>query len=73
MYRGAHEVISTIMMNFVANGVLLYLLAGGLKDPNQAGDIAQQQTPPIEPTAQVGSHGPFFNSLGLRLPRLRPR
>jgi simple sugar transport system permease protein len=64
VYRGAHEVISTIMMNFVANAVLLYLLSGALKDPNQQGSIAQQQTPPIEPTAHVGSMVPFFNKLG---------
>jgi ABC-type uncharacterized transport system permease subunit len=64
VYRGAHEVISTIMMNFVANAVLLYLLSGALKDPNQRGAIAQQQTPEIEPTAQVGSMVPFFNSIG---------
>jgi ABC-type uncharacterized transport system permease subunit len=64
VYRGAHEVISTIMMNFVANAVLLYLLSGAMKDPDQGGDIAQQQTPDIEPTAQVGSMVPFFNSIG---------
>src|SRR4029453_2911522 len=64
VYRGAHEVISTIMMNFVANAVLLYLLSGALKDPNQQGSIAQQQTPPVKPTAQVGSMVPFFNSIG---------
>jgi general nucleoside transport system permease protein len=64
VYRGAHEVISTIMMNFVANAVLLYLLSGLMKDPNQRGAIAQQQTPPVEPSAQVGSMVPFFNSIG---------
>ena len=64
VYRGAHEVISTIMMNFVANAVLLYLLSDLMKDPDQQGGIAQQQTPPIEPTAQVGSMVPFFNSIG---------
>jgi general nucleoside transport system permease protein len=64
VYRGAHEVISTIMMNFVANAVLLYLLSGALKDPNQRGAIAQQQTPAMEPTAQVGSMVPFLNSIG---------
>jgi general nucleoside transport system permease protein len=61
---GAHDVISTIMMNYVANGVLLYLLSGTLKDPGQRGAIAQQQTPQVEPTAQVGSMVPFFNSIG---------
>ena len=64
VYRGAHEVISTIMMNYVANGVLLYLLSGALKDPGQRGAIAQQQTPQVESTAQVGSMVPFFNSIG---------
>jgi ABC-type uncharacterized transport system permease subunit len=64
VYRGAHEVISTIMMNFVANAVLLYLLSGALKDPTQRGAIAQQQTPQMEPTAQVGSMVPLFNSIG---------
>jgi general nucleoside transport system permease protein len=64
VYRGAHEVISTIMMNYVANGVLLFLLSGALKDPGQRGAIAQQQTPAVEPTAQVGSMVPFFNSIG---------
>jgi general nucleoside transport system permease protein len=65
VYRGAHEVISTIMMNFVANAVLLYLLSGALKDPTQRGaTIAQQQTPAVEPSAQVGSMVPFFNKLG---------
>ena len=39
-------------------------LSGAIKDPNQRGAIAQQQTPDIEPTAQVGSMVPFFNSIG---------
>jgi simple sugar transport system permease protein len=64
VYRGAHEVISTIMMNYVANGVLLYLLSGALKDQAQRGEIAQQQTPHVEPTAQVGSMVSIFNAIG---------
>jgi general nucleoside transport system permease protein len=64
VYRGAHEVISTIMMNYVANGVLLYLLGGSLKDLNQAGDVAQLRTEPVQETAQVGRMAGFFNSLG---------
>jgi general nucleoside transport system permease protein len=50
VYRGAHEVISTIMMNYLANGVLL----------------AQLQTPHVEPTAQVGSMVSIFNWIGFR-------
>ena len=64
VYRGAHEVISTIMMNYVANGVILYLLAGPLKDLNQAGDVAQLRTEPVQDTARVGRMAGFFNSLG---------
>ncbi len=64
VYRGAHEVISTIMMNYVASGLLLYLLSGPLKDAHQAGGLAQQQTAPIRPTARVGSMVGFFNSIG---------
>jgi general nucleoside transport system permease protein len=57
VYRGAHEVISTIMMNYVANGVLLCLLSGALKDQGQRG---------VEPTAQVGSMVSIFNTIGFR-------
>lgn len=64
VYRGAHEVISTIMMNYVANGVLLYLLSGPLKDRTQVAAIAQQRTVAVHETAQVGSMVPFFNSIG---------
>jgi simple sugar transport system permease protein len=64
VYRGAHEVISTIMMNYVANGLLLYLLSGPLKDRTQVGAIAQQRTVAVHETAQVGSMVPFFNSIG---------
>jgi ABC-type uncharacterized transport system permease subunit len=64
VYRGAHEVISTIMMNYVANGVLLYLLGGPLKDANQPGDVPQLRTEPVQETAQVGRMAGFFNSLG---------
>lgn len=64
VYRGAHEVISTIMMNYLANGILLYLLSGVLKDRTQLGSIAQDRTIAIQSTAHVGSMVPFFNSIG---------
>jgi simple sugar transport system permease protein len=64
VYRGAHEVISTIMMNYVANGLLLYLLSGPLKDKHQVGAIAQQRTVEVHDTAGIGSMVPFFNSIG---------
>lgn len=64
VYRGAHEVISTIMMNYLANGILLYLLSGVLKDRTQLGSIAQDRTIAIQSTAHVGSMVPFLNSIG---------
>jgi len=59
---GPHHLTSVAIHS--ANAVLLYLLSGAMKDPNQQGGIAQQQTPPIKPSAQVGSMVPFFNSIG---------
>jgi len=61
-WRGANEVISTIMMNYVANGLVLYLLAGPLR--NTPPGVQQQRTARIEETAQVGRMNGFFNSLG---------
>ena len=72
VYRGAHEVISTIMMNYIANALLLYLLSGPLKDKRQVGTIAQQQTPQMKPSATVGSMVPFFNSIGFEFRRAAP-
>lgn len=64
VYRGAHEVISTIMMNYLANGILLYLLSGALKDRTQLGSIAQDRTIAVQSTAHMGSMVPFLNSIG---------
>jgi ABC-type uncharacterized transport system permease subunit len=52
--------------------VLLYLLSGPLKDPNQVGSIAQQRTVPVDPTAQVGRMVGFFNSLGFNFRQSAP-
>jgi simple sugar transport system permease protein len=64
VYRGAHEVISTIMMNYLSSGILLYLLSGVLKDRTQLGSIAQDRTIAIQPTAHMDSMVPFLNSIG---------
>jgi general nucleoside transport system permease protein len=53
---GAHEVINTIMLNYVALLAVSYLLNGPLRDPNPLNVIAR--TPEI--------------ALGARLPRLDP-
>ena len=48
---GAHEVITTIMLNYIASLVAGYLLNGIWKDPNPLNVIAQ--TPKIATTAQL--------------------
>jgi ABC-type uncharacterized transport system permease subunit len=44
-YRGVHEVISTIMMSFVADAVLVSLLPGALEDPTQRGPSRDPASP----------------------------
>jgi general nucleoside transport system permease protein len=44
-YRGVHEVISTIMMSFVADAVLVSLLPGALEDPSQRGPTRDPASP----------------------------
>jgi ABC-type uncharacterized transport system permease subunit len=61
-WRGANEVISTIMMNYVANGLVLYLLAGPLR--NTPPGVQQQRTAPVHATARVGRMTGLFNDLG---------
>ena len=48
---GAHEVITTIMLNYVAIQMTSYLLAGPMKDPNPFNVIAQ--TPKILESARL--------------------
>ena len=48
---GGHEVINTIMMNYLALLLSSYLLNGPWKDPNPSNVVAQ--TPPIAPSARL--------------------
>ncbi|SRR6266567_1079349 len=48
---GAHEVIVTIMLNYVAINVASYLLGGPMKDKNPA--VAIAETPPILDSAHL--------------------
>lgn len=48
---GAHEVIVTIMLNYVAINLANFLLSGPMKDKNPA--IAIAQTAPVLPTARL--------------------
>ncbi len=49
---GAHEVINTIMMNYIALGLVSFLLNGPMKDPSPTNVIAR--TPEIALTARIG-------------------
>ena len=49
---GAHEVINTIMMNYIALSLVSFLLNGPMKDPSPTNVIAR--TPEIAATARIG-------------------
>ena len=59
---GAHEVINTIMMNYIALGLVSFLLNGPMKDPSPSNVIAR--TPEIAVTARIGH---IFADPGLRV------
>jgi simple sugar transport system permease protein len=61
--RGAHEVITTIMMNYIASALILYLIADVFRDPAQAG-TPRVRTPDVALAARVPSLGPFFGNFG---------
>ena len=67
--RGAHEVITTIMMNYIASAVILYLIADIFRDPSQAG-TPRVRTPELLATARVPSVAPFLHTLGVEVPGL---
>ena len=50
-YRGAHEVVTTMMMTFIAILLTQWLAAGPLQEPGQV--QPQAQTPLIFPTAEL--------------------
>ncbi|NHJ02627.1 MAG: hypothetical protein EAX86_10855 [Candidatus Heimdallarchaeota archaeon] len=52
--RGVHEVITTIMMNYVANSLMVFLIGAGgpFTDQNLAGN-ASPQTPPIPANTRI--------------------
>lgn len=61
--RGAHEVITTIMMNYIASAVILYLIADVFRDPAQAG-TPRVRTPEVAGAARIPSLGPLFAQFG---------
>lgn len=58
VWRGAHEVISTIMFNYIALYLTHWLVVEHLKDP--AGDAPQ--TAPVLETAQLAPLGAFLST-----------
>ncbi len=56
-YRGAHEVIVTIMLNYIAINITDYLADGPWKDTSPGNIVAR--TPVIDPSASIGRLGPI--------------
>ena len=70
---GSHEVINTIMMNYIALLITSFLLNGAMKDPNPLNVVAR--TPNIADSARIGAHlcrSRFARALG-HAGRLRRR
>lgn len=65
--RGIHEVISTIMLNFIAFGFTSYLLANHLKQHNPPGDFVIK-TKEIPSSGLIHSLNPVLRALGVHPP-----
>jgi len=65
--RGAHEVITTIMMNYIAQAVVLFLLADVFRDPTQVG-TPRVRTPEFDPAARIPLLRPLLGFFGLGIP-----
>ena len=57
--RGIHEVISTIMLNYIGTGIIAYLLGQVFNDEDAANLIPQ--TTPLPETGQIPSLNNFLN------------
>ena len=68
--RGAHEVITTIMMNYIAFNVVLYLL--GLVRDRNLGSTVRIRTPLFPPSAQIPHLAPLLTALGAPIPGYSP-
>src|SRR5262249_40940116 len=63
--RGANEVVSTIMLNFIATGISAFLLAEYFRD-NNASLVAQ--TKPLPRSAWIPSLNSLLETFGYHLP-----
>jgi general nucleoside transport system permease protein len=64
-WRGSHIVITTIMFNFIAASLLIYLLVGVLKEPGNM----SPETRAFGPSAQVPGMHTVLAALGIEWPR----
>jgi len=62
--RGVNEVISTIMLNFVATGITAYLLAEHFRFRSGSADLISA-TKPIPPSGRIPSLNRIFSAVGL--------
>ena len=63
--RGVNEVVSTIMLNFIATGISAYLIATHFRDPKIQ---EQAQTKPLPTSAWLPSLNRFLRFFGFHLP-----
>src|SRR5262249_47361331 len=63
--RGVNEVVSTIMLNFIATGITAYLIATHFRDPKIPD---QAQTKPLPPSAWIPSLNRLLRWFGFHLP-----
>ncbi len=61
--RNVNEVISTIMLNFIATGIVAFLLAEQFREPDAASLVAQTETLP--PSARLPKLDPLIEWTGI--------
>ena len=66
--RNVNEVISTIMLNFIATGIVAFLLAEPFREENDDGLVAQ--TDVLPPSAQIPSLNRLFDLIGVDFGRV---
>jgi len=64
-WRGSHIVITTIMFNFIASALLIYLLVNVLKEPGNM----SPETRAFGPAAQIPGMHAVLGALGIEWPR----
>lgn len=65
--KGVNEVVSTIMLNFIATGISSYLLITYLK--SDTGSVNLAQTPTLKESQRLPTLNGFFEMFGFHFPR----